>query len=353
MKKKILGCVLAMATMFALTACGAEKTPTVEDIRENLGSESIMSYDINMELGSEITAEIVNPSELTMVLLEQTEDMIGESLLGEKNIQVSLEVSSTSERNEDYAYSVAAMEMDAESNINIIEEVFEERKFESREAEVYYDIDEEVKYTSEDGGRNWYYEDYELNPQFDKDELVETLLDIIIAHNEDADEDEQIEVEVDGDEYTLVYEFVLDIDYLESIGKSEKKAINSLLDTMDMGIDFDDIFELVDAYGEYAELDIPITVSVSFINNGNAKNPEYLLSGLSVSLDGNAELDMDNDEVIDILESMGAPSEYQLDFGVEIEFEISIDFSISMGYEEEDVEIPDDVIDGAEEAEWN
>lgn len=343
MKKRILNLAVAGLGIVLLTGCG-EKTPTIEDIQANLSTEKCYTYTGDFDIDLNGTAELAYYDDDTKELFELVSDQAGIDILQKFKVDINMNGEAVGERNDDYGYSTSDFEATISTGIPELDDTLED-EFTSKEN--YIDFDEEIKYYTEDGGDTWYYtEDYESNIDEIDTTTIEDILDICLAHNNNSDDEIVVEA-VDG-EYVVTYEFSLNPEFIQGLSKDEKKALQNLLDDLELDIELEDITDLIDEYGEYVDLDFKTNISLGFTNIGDKKNAEYALTMINVKFNGESNLDWDTDKMADILSELDAP-DLGVEFGAKAGLEIEFTFNMTLGYEpQEDVEIPNKVTKNAE-----
>lgn len=340
MKKRLLLTVVTGLSVLALAGCG--KTPTLEDIKANISDKAPTTGEGTMEITASGEATINDPSDDMEEMLDMVDQYYGIDLTDGVDLEISANFEFTGERNDDYSHSVITGSLEADSSVDEIADLIEEEltgEDTEYESESYTDFEEEIKYVYDDG--EWYYEDYDEDDDEDEVKLMESFLDYCIAHNENADKDEQIVIKAEKDKYVLDYEITIDNDFVANVDKSEKKALQSLLDDVEIEIDLDEVFDLIEEYGDYADISIPFSLNVAFVNVGDKKNPEYAISSLDCSFGGTISGDWDEDQVEEIFEAMDEEMPDGVSFGLEFSIEASIKVSATLSYDDDaDVEIP-------------
>lgn len=339
MKKRIItGLAVSAVAAMMLTGCG--KTPTLEEIRDNLDVSGITSANIELSIDMGADGKISNPSDNMEMVLDILSDELDIDLTSKQNVKFTGTMTADMTRSGDVSHSEGEAKIKVSTSIDALEEALAESGIDDKmNFETYTDYDEEISYTLKDGD-TWVYSDYEDD---DSDFSPEDIIDFCLDINDNLDEDDQIKVEPKDKEYVVAFEMTIDNDYIENLSKDEKKSLQGILDTADMDLDVDDLVDFFEEYGEYADISIPVSFEIVFGTQGKGKNMVYVIDSLSFSIEGNATIDLDEDTVEELLEEQGMGGN---DMTCEVSANINIGLSCSMtiGYDEQDeIKIPKSV----------
>lgn len=348
MKKAVmLGAVSALT--IALAGCGA-KAPTFEELKDNISEKAPSSFALDGTVNLSAEAKVVDPSDEMQMVLSMLEDQYDVDLTKKTNITFDMDIKGSGERSEAASHVTTEGSFNMKSNVSALDDLLQDA-LEDAETELfrenYTDYEEELTYTKTADG-DWYYEDYEANDDKKISGVLESFIDYCIAHNENADDDKIAIETVDGS-YVIKYDLEINNEFAENVDKSEKKALQQLLDDVEIEADLDDLFEYYEEYGEYADVAVPFSLELKFTDLGTKKDRDFALTGLNVSFGGTVSCDWDEDTVSEILDAAGAPLDDSMTCGLELSAEATIKVNVDLKYDEElDVEIPSKVTKNAE-----
>lgn len=349
MKKKVLKMLFVAASVLALSGCGQAKAPTLEELKDGIGTKDITDLDVTGSLTMEGELELTDVSDEIQQYLDLLEAQMDMDLSDGVSAKAVFDFKVDGNNSEDASRMEGELSVDFESNIDAIEDAALEAigDEDTLKFGTYIDKEEEIKYNLEKDG-TWTYSDYEEDDDDDDDtdptEVFGKILDIVVAHNDGADEKDSIKVEAKDGEYVINYEFTLDNDYISNMGKSEKKELNALLDLADVDFDLDDIESFYEEYSDYATISFPLSLELRFVDNGEKKDDrEFYLTGVEFSMEGSVSTDLSADEVRDIVTEVSSDPGMDL-CGITGEASIKLEFSVTIGYDgEEEVSIPKSV----------
>lgn len=348
MKKKLVMALVTGLTVFALAGCG-EKAPTLEELKDNLSDKEPTSFELEANVSLKAEGEIVDPSDDFVEMMDMVEEYYDVDLSEPLDIDLSVSLKGSGEKNEEASHIVLEGEVKAKSSVDAIQDIIDESLEDYEDSasfENYIDYEEEVKYTLQDD--EWYFDDYEEDDEVEDLDVMSSFIDYCIAHNESAEKDDQIEIKTVDGEYVISYEIEINNEFAENVSKDEKKALQTLLDDCEIEVDLDDLFDVFDEYGEYVDMSIPFSLELGFTNVGDKKEKEYALSKVDFSFGGKVSADWDEDVVAELFETAGEPMPEGIEFGAEFEIEATISGSATVKYDEElEVEIPSKVTKNA------
>lgn len=349
MKRRfLLGIATVAVAALALTGCG--KTPTLEDIKDNLGEGKPTTANVTATINFSGEGEIDDTNDYMDMILEYLED---EGMDLSDGIEADLEMTATAEmvRGGDYGHSTSEISVDFDSNIDMLNESLEDYMDKAgTTTETYFDYDEELKYTYDNEDEEWYVSDLDDDDDDSSfEELndgLESIIDFAISYNEEHDKDEQFKVAKDGKNYVISWDATIDQDFMDNLSKSDKKNIQKLFDALEIDYDFDDLVSLYEDYGDVVTIEIPVSFDISFTTSGKGKNTEYVFNGIKAEVSGTVSTSLDEDEVEELLENAGAGS--GMSCSVEASATLSVAIEMTIGYDEqEEVEIPKKVVKNA------
>lgn len=352
MKRRFLvGIATTAVAAMVLTGCG--KTPTLEDIRDNMGKGTPTTATIEGSVSFDVEAEIDDISDDLEMLLDYLEESEGIDLTDGIDANIEVSVKADMEKSGDITHATGSANIEYDTNIDELNDALDDELDGLTEAtfESYIDADEEVEYNYEYEEDEWYVSDYEEDDDEDGEiyDALNTFFDLAIDYNESADKSEQIKVEKSGNEYVVAWNFTFDNEFAENIDKKQKKDIQKAFDELEMDIELDDILEIFDTVGEYVNIEVPIALEMRFVQEGKGKNVEYLISGMKLDISGSVSCDFDEDEVADLLEEAGAPTDgMDISCSFSGSASVSVSLSLTAGYKDiDEIEIPKKVVKNA------
>ena len=345
MRKKWLTALLVMSMAAALTGCGKEKVPTIEEIRDNLSDQSSTTYDGDVSLSVSGDVKFSDLSSDLVEVADMVKDIYDIDVTDKMTVDVSVKADVSGQHSGNIEYYTYDGTAKFDTNIDMLLDYIDEPEVDlARES--YIDKRDEIRYYKDLDDGDWYYEDYESD---DDDSDPKQILDFFISVNEYAgDDDNPINVVVTDDgRYYISFEGVIDQDFILGLSDDDIDLIEDMLDEADLDADIDGLREYYENYGEYMDISIPMSIDLYYINIGDKKNPEYVLDETSLTVGFEANVDLDKDEVEDLLYELGAPSGVDLSCQVKANISMEISLSAKLGYDDIDLDIPSKVQDNA------
>lgn len=350
MKKKLLQGLLLTGILVGLTGCtmpGLAKTPTLEDIRDNLAEEEMSSSEASAKLFASIEATADDYDTLTQYIFEELDKEYGIDLIDDNfSIEANLSYDLNCNQNEDYAQLDGQVDISVDSNSKKLNKAIEEGLEEtplSSSIEAYIDFEDGVAYAWDSIDECYYKKDLEETSSLERATLetdtFANFLDFVIEHNDNADKEDQIKVVKDKSEYIINAEFTICKDTLEDMSKSEKKALNKVLSFSESDIDvdwFEDFFDNLDEYD--IDVEVPVSVEMRFSADGKGEDVEYFITGATLEMTLKLDKEIDKDLIEEYTEKeMGQALSFTLDLNAEIGVKVTAEYKYD---EDNEVEIP-------------
>lgn len=349
MKKKVIALMLVAVTVFSMAGCGKDagdeagggkkaKAPSLEELKGNFSDQEVTSFDAKVKVSADADVEYDNLSSQAKQIIGMLESQLDCELDGELSGSATIDLTGKGQRNDEYSYTTVKGSVSVKTNIDEINELIDDELDGNDKiaSEKFIDYDEETVYTKEDD--EWYDDYYEeADEEADVNEALEALIDFCIAKNENAKKGDEVKVETAKDGYSLKLDLNLNNDYLSDIEDDELEALEDLLEACNVEVDVDDILEIYEEYGDYAEFNAPFSIEILFEEDDD----EYVITGVNASLTVTAEGSWDQDVVSEIagedLEDEGF--EFDIDFKISVKFTVNV----TVGYDEEDIDVPDGI----------
>lgn len=342
-KKNLMTSCVTIVSALLLTACeaplgfGKTPIPTLEEIADAFDYESqtgVFETNIYFETDIDWSVEDVSEELNLLVSLELADlDADLSELDGVMYTPASIEEEFEVYKTDKISHWVGGKISGTDS--------FGEKTNPPLKPEFYVNHEEKLIYSNWSG--DWTVSEYSRSITFDN------VIDAMVSYNENADENNQIEVKKNGDKYCVDMNFIIDNDLIVGLDGNESHIVQCIFDDLDWDIDIDELKEVCEYLDDEVEVRIPVLLELGFSDNGK-KNEDrcFYISDIVLNIEMNISVLLSKTDVVNIVQSLGFEDSelYSCIVNSDFDFFLVIDSHFTPN-DAEEIEIPKKVIRSA------